>query len=125
MMAVALNAINAPDLPLVAGMPSGMDLATVLQVPVTCLSDIAVVARNYKNVAWSIIPPLLSTTVVGIAAGQQLMGKIPPDTAKAPTIARYASGFASTVVPTRARRGGGPLLRSHYGSAPPCAIILF
>ena len=83
MMAVALNAINAPDLPLVAGMPSGMDLATVLQVPVTCLSDIAVVARNYKNVAWSIIPPLLSTTVVGIAAGQQLMGKIPPDTAKA------------------------------------------
>ena len=82
MMAVALNAINAPDLPLVAGMPSGMDLATVLQVPVTCLSDIAVVARNYQNVAWSIIPPLLSTTVVGIAAGQQLMGKIPPDTAK-------------------------------------------
>jgi uncharacterized membrane protein YfcA len=82
MMAVALNAINAPDLPAVAGAPSGMDLATVLQVPVTCVADLMVVARSYKLVAWSAIPPLLSTTVVGIAMAQQLMGKIPPDMAK-------------------------------------------
>lgn len=82
MMAVALNAINAPDLPKVAGAPSGMDLATVLQVPVTCVADFLVVARNFKLVAWSVIPPLLSTTVIGIALANQLMGKIPPDVAK-------------------------------------------
>ena len=82
MMAVALNAINAPDLPEVAGAPSGMDLATVLQVPVTCVADFLVVARNFKLVAWSVIPPLLSTTVIGIALATQLMGKIPPDVAK-------------------------------------------
>jgi uncharacterized membrane protein YfcA len=82
MMAVALNAISAPDLPSVPGAPSGMDLATVLQVPVTCISDLVVVARNYKLVAWSAIPPLLSTTVIGIAAGQRLMGKIKPAMAK-------------------------------------------
>ena len=82
MMAVALNAINAPDLPTVAGAPSGMDLATVLQVPVTCVADLMVVARSYKLVAWSAIPPLLSATVVGIALAQNLMGKIPPNMAK-------------------------------------------
>lgn len=82
MMAVALNAINAPDLPFLAGAPSGMDLATVLQVPVTCLADLMVVARNIKLVAWSKIPPLLSTTIVGIALAQQMIGKFSPDMAK-------------------------------------------
>jgi hypothetical protein len=37
MMAVALNAVNAPDLPAIQGMPSGMDLATVLQVLLRCV----------------------------------------------------------------------------------------
>ena len=69
-----LNAINAPDLPSGPGTPSGMDLATVLQVPVTCICDVIVVARNWKSVAWPVIWPMLSTTVVGIGIGSSLMG---------------------------------------------------
>ena len=45
-------------------------------------------------------------TVVGIAAGQQLMGKIPPDTAKALVGGILAALIVRRQQPLRQRRSG-------------------
>ena len=74
--AVALNSLFAPDI------DGGMAFATALQVPVTFLSDITVVANYYRHADWGIVFSLLAPTVVGLAIGIQLLGKVGKDAAK-------------------------------------------
>jgi uncharacterized membrane protein YfcA len=56
---------------------------SVFQVPVTFLSDIAVVMNYYQNAQWAVIFRLLPPTVVGLGLGMQLLGAISKDGAKA------------------------------------------
>jgi len=63
---VALNALYAPD--------GCLDLATALQVPVTTVSDCAVVVSLYKSARWDIILRLFPGAGLGIALGSQLVG---------------------------------------------------
>jgi uncharacterized membrane protein YfcA len=79
---VALNALHAPELPAMAGMPSGNDLAVAVQVPVTAMADITVVVRNYQNADWDAITRLLAPTMVGLAVGTQLIGQLSPSRGK-------------------------------------------
>lgn len=79
---VALNALYAPELPAMSGMPSGSDLAMAVQVPVTAMADVTVVLRSYKDADWDAITRLLGPTMVGLAAGTQLIGKLSPSNGK-------------------------------------------
>ena len=79
---VALNALHAPELPSMPGMPSGNDLAVAVQVPVTAMADVAVVIQNFKHADWDAITRLLGPTMVGLAIGTQLIGKLSPSRGK-------------------------------------------
>lgn len=79
---VALNALHAPEFPVMPGMPTGNDLAVAVQVPVTTMADITVVLRNYQNADWDAITRLLAPTMLGLAIGTQLIGQLTPSSGK-------------------------------------------
>jgi len=65
---VAMTALFAPE--------GAADAAVSLQVPITTMADCTVASMNYKHADWDAIFRLLKSTVIGLALGSQIVGKI-------------------------------------------------